>query len=124
MAVFNEIQTTTLQVTEDLNAAQQYHAIDFSDGKIADTGLQACGILMNKPKNGEFGTLAHFGECKFHAGGAITAGARITVATSGYFTACASGYYVVGTCKTTVTSGSIGVGIFNFATRYFMAHSA
>lgn len=107
---------TTIQAGEDLNTAgHQFHAIALDDKKLAGNGLEASGILLNKPKTGEGLTLAYFGELKFAAGGGISAGGRLTVATSGFFVAASSGDYCPGRAKTTVTSGSVGVGIFNFA---------
>lgn len=99
---------------EDLDS-HQHQAIALDDGKVANNGAEAVGILMNKPKNGEGARVGFVGEMKFRAGGAITKDGPITVATSGYFTAAGSGDYIVGRAKAAVSSGSIGTGFFSFA---------
>lgn len=105
---------TTFQAAEDLNT-HLYHAIALNDCKIANTAEEASGILLSKPESGEFGRLAYCGEIKFKAGGAISQGDKLTVATSGYFTTAESNDAVLGEAKAAVTSGSVGTGIFEFA---------
>ena len=114
MATENAMQTTTIQILESSTAAQ-YHAIAFNDGLLANNGEEASGILLNKPASGEFATLGVSGEIKYAAGAAITKGAKLTVATSGWFTTANSYDAIVGEAKYTVTSGSIGTGLFSFA---------
>jgi len=108
-----EYETLTIVALEALDT-HQYQAVALDDGKVANNGSEAIGILLNKPKINEHATLAYKGISKFRAGGAITKGKRMTVATSGYFTTAGSGYYTVGRALETVTSGSIGVGAFDF----------
>jgi len=115
---------TSIQAGEDLNTSgHQFHAIALDDAKLANNGLEASGILLGKPKNKEGLTLGYIGELKFAAGAGISAGVRLTVATSGWFTSAVSGDYAVGRCKSSVTSGSIGTGIFNFATPQLKVNS-
>ena len=117
MAVDGQKLTTSAIAAEDLSSVGQYRAFAFADRKLANSGDEACGIIQNKPQSAEHVTVAYAGEIKFIAGGAVAAGARVTVATSGYFTAAASGDYIVGrNGPDAVTSGSIGRGFFNFAT--------
>lgn len=120
MAVHNLYQTTTIQAGEDLSGSQ-YAAIALNDGKVAANGEEASGILINKPQNKEHAEVAWQGECKYKAGGAITKGGKITVSTSGFFTAGDSGDYIVGEAKSTVTSGSLGVGFFSFPTAAYLS---
>lgn len=115
MATDNQRMLTTIQAGEDLTTLQ-YHAVALDDGKLANTAEEASGILLNKPKSGEFITLGYIGEMKFAAGAAITLGTKLTVTTSGWFTSAGSTDVVIGEAKSTVTSGSIGTGIFNFPT--------
>jgi hypothetical protein len=91
-------------------------AIQLTDRKVANSGANASGILMShsKPKVNEHGSIGVGGILKFRAGGAIGAGARVTVTTSGYFTVVVSGGEIVGRAFEAVTSGSIGTGIFSF----------
>jgi hypothetical protein len=116
---------TTIQVTEDLNASTaQYHAIALNDGKLAANGSEASGIIQNKPKNTEAAEIVYLGESRFAAGGAVNAGAKLTVTTSGWVIAApGSGYYIVGRAKAAVTSGSIGIGFFNFASTIYASES-
>lgn len=100
--------------TEDLSVAQ-YHACDV-DGTLAQIGDTAIGLLQNKPESGEDASLVYSGRSRYRAGGAITTGGRMTCAASGWVTAAGSGDAIVGRALSTVTSGSIGEGIFNFAT--------
>jgi len=105
---------TTFQAAEDLNT-HLYIAIALNDRRVANSAEEASGILISKPKSGEFGTLAYNGELKFKAGAAITAGDKLTVTTSGYFTTAGSNEAVLGEAVRTVTSGSVGTGLFSFA---------
>ncbi len=113
---------TTFAAAEDLSGGQ-YHAVAMDDRKYAANGREAIGILRNKPLSGAHASVCVIGESKFRAGGAISAGDFITVAGSGWLTECASGQYAVGECREDVTSGSIGVGFFNFATKTYQVNS-
>ena len=114
MATANNYQTTTIEALEAMTGVQ-YHAVAFNDGKLANNGEEASGILLNKPAANEFAVLAVRGECKFKAGAAITKGAKLTVATSGWFTTADSSDAIVGEAKYTTTSGSMGTGLFSCA---------
>ncbi len=83
-------------------------AISLDDGKVANNGLEATGILYDKPASGQVGSMIIVGVGKGRAGGALTAGSAVTVSTSGYFTAGASGDNIVGIAMEAVTSGSLG----------------
>lgn len=115
MATSGRQLETAIAAGEDYNTtAFIYHAIALDDGKLANNAEEASGILLNKPKTGEGLTLGYIGELKFAAGGAISKGEKITVATSGWFTVADSNDVIVGECKVTVTSGSLGTGLFTF----------
>ena len=135
MAHANKYDIMTVQALEALDT-HQYQAVTLADGKVANNGAEANGVLINKPKINEHMSAAYQGIIKFRAGGAISKNADMTVVLSGYFltaiyavftvdsaTAAAnvsatnSGAVVVGTAKYAVTSGSIGTGIFNFANK-------
>ena len=116
MATEGRYLETTIEAKEDLDTdGHMYQAIALDDGKVANSGGEAGGIIQSKPKSGEHAKVGFLGEMKFRAGGAVTAGKGVTVATSGYFTAAGSGDYIVGRAKAAVTSGSIGTGLFDFA---------
>lgn len=93
---------------------EQYQAVGIA-GTIVGTPSLALGILQEAPASGEDASVAYQGRIKAKAGGAITAGNRLTVTTSGYVTAVGSNELGVGTALETVTSGSVFEGIFNFA---------
>ena len=123
MAQFGQYMSFNLVAKEDLNA-HQYFAVTCADGKIANNGAEASGILINKPKTGEAASVGMIGEMAFQAGGAVAANGKMTVTTSGYFTAAASGDFVVGrNGQTAVTSGSVGRGLFNFNTGWYAVDS-
>ncbi len=97
-------------------ALTQFRAVAFNDRLIANSSLEANGIIENKPASAGHAAIAVAGEIKFCAGGAIAAGTRLMVTTSGYITECTSGIHSVGANgPDAVTSGSIGRGFFNFA---------
>ena len=123
MAIANKYETITLQALENLNT-HQFQAVALDDGKVANNGNEALGILINKPKINEHATLAYKGICKSRAGGAIAIQKRITVSTSGYFTQAGSGYFTVGRALKAVTSGSIGTGVFDFTNPQYAVSSA
>ena len=115
MATSNNYTTTTVQAGADYSGSgKQYHALALADGQLAANGEEASGILINKPDNGEFATVAYNGEIKFAAGAAVSKGDKLTVANSGWFTTADSNDTVVGEAKAAVTSGSIGTGLFAF----------
>lgn len=117
MATQNVRLNTTIKAEEDFNtSAFQYHAIALVDGLLANNGEEASGILLNKPKSGEFLALGYIGELKFAAGAAISKGAKLGVTTSGWFTTADSNDPILGEAKAAVTSGSLGTGLFNIPT--------
>ena len=93
-------------------------AIALDDGKVANDGLEATGILSDKPKSGEHGSMVILGVGKGRAGAAITAGQRVRVTTSGYFLVGNSGYYDCGRAMEAITSGSLGPIYFWQAPQY------
>ena len=96
----------------DLSAAQ-YKAIAIG-GTIAATGVAAMGILQNKPESGEDAQLGWHGRSRYRAGAAVSAGAQLTVTTSGWLITATSGTNVVGKALGAVTSGGIGEAIVGF----------
>ena len=71
-----------VDASKDLSGLE-YHACQAS-GDVAGTLALAIGILQNKPQNGEDASLVYAGRTKMQSGGAITAGAMLTVAASGF----------------------------------------
>ncbi len=122
MAYEGEHNILTIKALEALDT-HQYQAVALDDGLVANDGKEAGGILQNKPKINEHASLSYLGERKFRAGLAITLQKAITVTTSGYFITAGSGTHIVGRALATVTSGSIGTGLFNFITPVYAANS-
>jgi hypothetical protein len=129
MAVEGRYFTWTLAAGEDLADLQPgtghlFKAVALDDARLAANGREAGGILLYGGRAGEHVTLGYAGILKFTAGGAVSAGKRLTVSGSGYFTEAVSGSYVVGRClDTAVASGAVGTGAFNFATIAYMGDS-
>ena len=129
MAVEGRYFTWTLAAGEDLadlqpGAGHLFKAVALDDGRIAQNGREAGGILLYGGRQEEHVTLGYAGILKFAAGAAITKGSRLTVGNSGYFTQAVSGSYVVGRClDTAVASGAVGTGAFNFATIAYMGQA-
>jgi len=114
MTVENVLLTCKFQAGEDLNT-HQYQAIALNDGKVANSGDEAVGILLTKPKSAEHGTVGISGLLKYRAGAAVAVDAKLTATTSGYIITCGSGYYFFGRALEAVTSGSVGLGQFDFS---------
>ncbi len=129
MAVEGQYFAWTIAAGEDLDdftpgSGTLFKAVALDDGKVANNGREAGGILVYGGKTAEHVTLGYAGVLKFTAGASIGVGKRLTVTTSGYFIEAASGSYVVGRClDSTVGSGSVGTGAFNFATIAYMGNS-
>jgi hypothetical protein len=129
MAVEGRYFTWTLAAGEELADLQPgtghlFKAVALDDGKIAQDGREAGGILLYGGRQDEHVTLGYAGILKFTAGAAVGKGNRLTVSGSGYFSEAVSGSYVVGRClDTAVASGAVGTGAFNFATPAYMGQS-
>jgi hypothetical protein len=112
-----KFETVTLDAGADLSAAQ-YKAVAVGGTIAADSS--AIGLLQNKPgASGRRATVGYAGQMKAYAGAAITAGARVTVTTSGWLITATSanidGGFVVGKALAAANSGDLFPGLFNFA---------
>ena len=104
--------------TKTAGTGHLYKAVDHSGG-IAANGREAIGILYSTGQSSEHIGLATDGKLKYTAGATVGVGAEVTVTTSGYFIAAASGDTVVGrNLDTAAVSGGLQVGHFDFANRY------
>lgn len=65
------------------------------------------GILQNKPKLGEHGTVCFFGITKALVGATVAVGLNVTVTTSGYLTTAASGFPGIGRVIIGANSGGL-----------------
>lgn len=95
----------------DLSAAQ-YKAVVIGGTIAADS--TAMGILQNKPVSGQDATVGYQGRSRYVAAAAVSAGAKLSVTTSGYLTTVTSGGDVIGRALGDVASGGIGEAVINF----------
>lgn len=133
MAISNQMFTWTIAAGEDMDNSTAgtgfiHKAVSNVDGTIANatkptTAKSAIGLVQYGGLSGEHVTIGHAGIMKFTAGAAInSADVMLTVTTSGYLTIATSGDFYIGRFlegtngTKTVTSGGVGVGLFNFAT--------
>jgi len=104
---------------ENLNTSgHEGVAIALNDGKVANQGYEATGVLASKPKSGENGSMIILGVAKARAGVALALGQRVRVTTSGYFVVAASGYGDSGRAMEAITSGSLGPIFFHGVADY------
>lgn len=89
MAVEGKVFDDTVIASADLSGAQ-YKAVTVA-GAVAANNTTAIGILQNKPQSGEHAQVSIMGKMKGVAGGAISAGGRVKVTTSGFIVAISSG---------------------------------
>lgn len=122
MSVEGRYFTWTIPAGEDLSdltpvTGVLFKAIALDDGKIAENGKEAGGILLYGGKADERISLGYLGMMKFVAGEDIEKGQRLTVLKDGTFGVAVPGTYAVGRClDTAVSARTIGTGSFNFAT--------
>lgn len=91
----------------------QYRVVEI-DGTLGVSANTAVGIATTKVLSGEHFSAVYKGHAKGYAGGAVTAGNRLTVSSGGWLTVAASGTGRVGTALATATSGSLVEGVFDF----------
>jgi hypothetical protein len=111
MASENIVQSITLPAAADLSSSQFKLVTVNSSGQaaLANATALVVGVLQNKPSAaGQAATVAVHGVSKAVAGGAITAGARVTADASGNAIAAASaGDAVLGVALTGAASGDV-----------------
>lgn len=110
MAFHNDVKRRTYIASTDLNGHLN-HAVKFQGDLKVEGGTAgvACGVLLNKPLAGEHASVAIEGEVEVRAGVAITAGAYVTSATSGWVipVATTTVYDILGRCVRGAASGML-----------------
>lgn len=106
------LKTMTLEAAADLSAIQ-YHFVRLSAANKTNLASQAAnsatlGVLLNKPKSGEFASIGYFGEGKITAGAAITAGDVLTTNGSGRAAVVTSGSLQMACARALETAGADG----------------
>ena len=121
MSVEGRYFTWTIAAGEDLDDLEPgtgslFKAVALDDGRIAQNGREAGGVLLYGGRKNEHITLGYAGVLKFTAGEDIGKGQHLTVRKDGYFHPAGHGEWVVGRClDTAVVKGAVGTGAFNFA---------
>jgi hypothetical protein len=131
MSIQNSQFQWSIEAGEDLNdltagTGHIFKAIRSVDGKFANDGKSAIGILQYLGEEDQHVSFSYMGLMKYVAGAGISSGdVLLTVANSGYCIEASSGDYVVGKALDDTTSGSVGYGIFDFSNpSYFESSSA
>lgn len=107
--------STTIAAGEDLTAASRLFKAVQVNGTISALQTTAIGLLQSKGKTGEGVAVGYAGEMKGYAGAAVSAGARLTVTTSGFLITQTSGNLPVGKALEAANSGDLFRGIFEFS---------
>lgn len=107
MAYEEALQTITLVAAADLSAHQYKFVSVDSSGTVNLTGndAKADGVLMNKPKSGEAGTVAIAGVAKVKCGAAVTRGGNVASGANGAAKNAATASEVLGVALETGASG-------------------
>ncbi len=130
MSIQNVMWKWSLKAGEDLNdltagTGHLYKAVRSVDGKLANDGKTAIGILQYGAETGGDISFSFAGVMKYTAGAAVTSGdTQLTITTSGYGVTADSGSWIVGKALANTTSGSVGYGLFNFANPVYMESSS
>lgn len=111
--IHGKYETWQVAAGQDLSACL-FKAVTVG-GTIAANASTALGILVTKGSTGEHVGVAVSGVVKGWAGGAISAGAAVTITTSGFFTAAGSNGVPVGKALETCASGDLFPALVNFA---------
>lgn len=107
----------------DLTAASaMHHAISLISGTITPTARESIGVLKSNGLSGNHVAVCYQGITKVAAGAAVgSAGAPLTVTTSGWFTGATSGMYVVGRSLASGSSGDLIAAMVDFKNLQYLA---
>ena len=110
MARSVNIWSKSLIAAADLSSSQYGAVVVDTNGKAAlpgSAGVQCVGILQDKPKSGQVGTVMVLGESKAVAGtGGVTAGDALHAATDGSVVTATSGKFILGIALDTAAAGA------------------
>jgi hypothetical protein len=127
MTTYGYQTTWTFTTKNDLSSTTEgtgplYKAVAGEIGDIIDNGQAAHGLLTIGADSGDTATFADIGKMKYVAGIAVSSsGILLSPTESGYLIPADSGTWVVGKhTGADVASGIVAVGLFNFATPYFL----
>jgi hypothetical protein len=119
------IKEEKLQVVAgaDLTAdSAMHHAVSLISGTITPTARETIGVLKSNGLSGNHVAVCYWGLTKVAAGAAVgSAGAPLTVTTSGWFTGATSGMYTVGRSLGTAASGDLLAAMVDFLNPQYLA---
>jgi hypothetical protein len=123
--VTTHIKEEKLQVAAqaDLTAdSAMHHAISLISGTITPTARETIGVLKSNALSGNNVAVCYWGVTKVAAGAAVgSAGAPLTVTTSGWFTGATSGMYTIGRSLATAASGDLLSAMVDFLNPQYLA---
>lgn len=107
----------------DLTAASaMHHAISLISGTITPTARETIGVLKSNGLSGNNVAVCYQGITKVAVGAAVgSAGAPLTVTTSGWFAGATSGMYVVGRSLASASSGDVVAAMVDFKNLQYLA---
>lgn len=119
------IKEEKLQVVAgaDLTAdSAMHHAIGLISGTITGVARESIGVLKSNGLSGNNVAACYWGVTKVAAGAAVgSAGAPLTVTTSGWFTGATSGMYTIGRSLATAASGDLLSAMVDFLNPQYLA---
>jgi hypothetical protein len=107
----------------DLVAASAlHHAISLISGTITPTARETIGVLKSNGLSGNNVAVCYQGITKVAVGAAVgSAGAPLTVTTSGWFTGATSGQFAVGRSLAAAVSGDLVSAMVDFKNLQYLA---
>ena len=120
MTTYNQNFSYTIVAGADLSAAQYKGVAE--TGILAASATNGIGILQNKPRSGEYGTVCKVGVTKAIVAGAVSAGEFVGYSgvTSGFLAAVTSGGIACGRVVTGAASGFLA-GVYLFGGPCYIA---
>lgn len=119
MATENVKQMHTIVAANDFRVSGALRKAVDADGDFSAAGAATTlGIAMSQPNSGQHLAVAINGVIKAYAGAAISAGAKLTTAASGFIVTATSGSTgAVGTALEAANSGDLFSGMYDFANK-------
>lgn len=107
----------------DLTAASaMHHAISLISGTITPTARETIGVLKSNGLSGNNVAVCYQGITKLAIGAAVgSAGAPLTVTTSGWFAGATSGQFTVGRSLASGSSGDLIPAMVDFKNLQYLA---
>jgi hypothetical protein len=119
MATENESRKHTIVAANDFRVAGALHKAVDADGDFSAAGAAtALGLAKSQPNSGQHLAVGYSGIMKAYAGAAISVGAKLTTAASGFIVTATSGSTgAIGTALEAANSGDLFSAAFDFANK-------